>query len=196
MASPQILHPAYPGSIYHATKCLDALLFQVWSLSSVLYSFFSSRSGPFCLYCTLSSACVCCLFPKCSDQTTSVCTHRRACDHAHSHERVHKHANLLAVCLFSQFYNKNDGIRVTDLHQGIVWGTNTPQVIRARTRTHAHRLTLSLTHTRTHTHMCSRRIGPDCAPTEFSRKTQRRQMCLHMHKRARTHIHGSLRRTV
>lgn len=51
-----ILHPAYPGSIYHLTKCLDALVFQ--------------------------------------------------------------------------FYNKNDGIRVTDLHQGIVWGTNTPQTIR------------------------------------------------------------------
>eukprot|EP00616_Rhizochromulina_sp_CCMP1243_P006251 CAMPEP_0118965644 /NCGR_PEP_ID=MMETSP1173-20130426/3166_1 /TAXON_ID=1034831 /ORGANISM="Rhizochromulina marina cf, Strain CCMP1243" /LENGTH=460 /DNA_ID=CAMNT_0006914297 /DNA_START=13 /DNA_END=1395 /DNA_ORIENTATION=- len=52
----KILHPAYPGSIYHATKCLDALLFQ--------------------------------------------------------------------------FYNKNDQMRVTDLHQGIVWGTNTPQTIR------------------------------------------------------------------
>jgi len=51
-----ILHPAYPGSIYHATKCLDALLFQ--------------------------------------------------------------------------FYNKNDALRVTDLHQGIVWGTNTPQTIK------------------------------------------------------------------
>jgi UDP-sulfoquinovose synthase len=25
------------------------------------------------------------------------------------------------------YYNKNDGIRVTDLHQGIVWGTNTPE---------------------------------------------------------------------
>ena len=47
-----ILHPAYPGSIYHATKCLDALLFQ--------------------------------------------------------------------------FYAKNDQLRLTDLHQGIVWGTNTP----------------------------------------------------------------------
>lgn len=52
----KILHPAYPGSIYHLTKCLDALVFQ--------------------------------------------------------------------------FYNKNDGVRVTDLHQGIVWGTNTPQTIR------------------------------------------------------------------
>jgi len=46
-----ILHPAYPGSIYHSTKCLDAILFQ--------------------------------------------------------------------------FYVKNDQLRVTDLHQGIVWGTNT-----------------------------------------------------------------------
>jgi len=51
-----ILHPAYPGSVYHTTKCLDALLWQ--------------------------------------------------------------------------FYQKNDGIRITDLHQGIVWGTNTPQTIR------------------------------------------------------------------
>lgn len=50
-----ILHPAHPGSVYHATKCLDALLFQ--------------------------------------------------------------------------FYQKNDNLRVTDLHQGIVWGTNTPQTI-------------------------------------------------------------------
>jgi len=48
----KILHPAYPGSIYHTTKCLDALLFQ--------------------------------------------------------------------------FYAKNDLLRLTDLHQGIVWGTNTP----------------------------------------------------------------------
>lgn len=48
-----ILHPAYPGSVYHTTKCLDALLWQ--------------------------------------------------------------------------FYNKNDALRITDLHQGIVWGTNTPQ---------------------------------------------------------------------
>jgi UDP-sulfoquinovose synthase len=52
----KILHPANPGSIYHLTKCLDALVFQ--------------------------------------------------------------------------FYNKNDGVRVTDLHQGIVWGTNTPQTLR------------------------------------------------------------------
>lgn len=51
-----ILHPAYPGSVYHLTKCLDALIFQ--------------------------------------------------------------------------FYNKNDGLRVTDLHQGIVWGTNTKETAR------------------------------------------------------------------
>ena len=29
--------------------------------------------------------------------------------------------------LFFQFYNKNDGLRVTDLHQGIVWGTQTAE---------------------------------------------------------------------
>lgn len=52
----RILHPAYPGSIYHTTKCLDALLFQ--------------------------------------------------------------------------FYVQNDQLRVTDLHQGIVWGTNTKQTAR------------------------------------------------------------------
>lgn len=27
--------------------------------------------------------------------------------------------------LFFFYYNKNDGVRVTDLHQGVVWGTNT-----------------------------------------------------------------------
>jgi UDP-sulfoquinovose synthase len=27
--------------------------------------------------------------------------------------------------LFFYFYNRNDGVRITDLHQGIVWGTNT-----------------------------------------------------------------------
>lgn len=49
--SRKILYPANPGSVYHLTKCLDALMFQ--------------------------------------------------------------------------FYAKNDRVRVTDLHQGIVWGTNT-----------------------------------------------------------------------
>ena len=29
--------------------------------------------------------------------------------------------------LFFVFYNKNDGVRITDLHQGIVWGTNTKE---------------------------------------------------------------------
>ncbi len=29
--------------------------------------------------------------------------------------------------LFFAYYNKNDKVRVTDLHQGIVWGTNTPE---------------------------------------------------------------------
>ncbi|MGM5482061.1 MAG: NAD-dependent epimerase/dehydratase family protein [Nanobdellota archaeon] len=48
-----ILYPPNPGSIYHLTKCQDALTFH--------------------------------------------------------------------------YYNKNDGIRVTDLHQGIVWGTQTPE---------------------------------------------------------------------
>ncbi len=27
------------------------------------------------------------------------------------------------------YYNKNDGVRITDLHQGVVWGTNTPETI-------------------------------------------------------------------
>ncbi len=31
--------------------------------------------------------------------------------------------------LFFAFYNHNDGVRVTDLHQGIVWGTNTPETL-------------------------------------------------------------------
>ncbi len=28
------------------------------------------------------------------------------------------------------FYNKNDGLKITDLHQGIVWGTDTPETMR------------------------------------------------------------------
>ena len=31
--------------------------------------------------------------------------------------------------LFFFYYNKNDGVKVTDLHQGIVWGTNTPETL-------------------------------------------------------------------
>jgi UDP-sulfoquinovose synthase len=49
----EFLYPANPGSVYHMTKTLDALMFY--------------------------------------------------------------------------FYNKNDGLRITDLHQGIVWGTTTPE---------------------------------------------------------------------
>jgi UDP-sulfoquinovose synthase len=49
----EILHPAYPGSIYHLTKAQDALFFQ--------------------------------------------------------------------------FYARNDKLKITDLHQGIVWGTQTPE---------------------------------------------------------------------
>ena len=29
--------------------------------------------------------------------------------------------------LFFHFYNKNDGVKITDLHQGIVWGTQTQE---------------------------------------------------------------------
>jgi UDP-sulfoquinovose synthase len=32
--------------------------------------------------------------------------------------------------LFFQFYSKNDGVRITDLHQGIVWGTQTAETRR------------------------------------------------------------------
>ncbi len=32
--------------------------------------------------------------------------------------------------LMFAFYAKNDGLRITDLHQGIVWGTQTPQTCR------------------------------------------------------------------
>ena len=31
--------------------------------------------------------------------------------------------------LLFAFYNKNDKVRVTDLHQGIVWGTQTPETV-------------------------------------------------------------------
>ena len=39
---------------------------------------------------------------------------------------VYHMTKTLDQLLFA-FYAKNDGIRITDLHQGIVWGTQTPQ---------------------------------------------------------------------
>ncbi|HEY2506188.1 MAG TPA: NAD-dependent epimerase/dehydratase family protein, partial [Streptosporangiaceae bacterium] len=39
---------------------------------------------------------------------------------------VYHLTKTLDQLLFS-FYAKNDGLRITDLHQGIVWGTQTPQ---------------------------------------------------------------------
>lgn len=37
------------------------------------------------------------------------------------------HMTKTQDALFFQFYNKNDKLRITDLHQGIVWGTQTEQ---------------------------------------------------------------------
>lgn len=37
------------------------------------------------------------------------------------------HMTKTQDALFFYFFNKNDGVRVTDLHQGIVWGTNTEE---------------------------------------------------------------------
>ena len=39
------------------------------------------------------------------------------------------HMTKTQDALFFLYYNKNDGIRITDLHQGIVWGTNTPETL-------------------------------------------------------------------
>lgn len=39
------------------------------------------------------------------------------------------HLTKTQDALFFQFYNKNDKVRVTDLHQGVVWGTNTPETL-------------------------------------------------------------------
>ena len=41
---------------------------------------------------------------------------------------IYHMTKTLDQLLFS-FYAKNDGVRITDLHQGIVWGTETPQTI-------------------------------------------------------------------
>lgn len=35
------------------------------------------------------------------------------------------HMTKTQDALFFYYYNKNDGVRITDLHQGVVWGTNT-----------------------------------------------------------------------
>ncbi len=37
------------------------------------------------------------------------------------------HMTKTQDALFFYFYNKNDGLRITDLHQGIVWGTQTAE---------------------------------------------------------------------
>ena len=37
------------------------------------------------------------------------------------------HMTKTQDALFFYFYNKNDGLRVTDLHQGVVWGTSTDE---------------------------------------------------------------------
>lgn len=39
------------------------------------------------------------------------------------------HMTKTQDALFFKFYNSNDGTRITDLHQGVVWGTNTPETI-------------------------------------------------------------------
>jgi UDP-sulfoquinovose synthase len=39
------------------------------------------------------------------------------------------HTTKTQDALFFYYYNKNDELRITDLHQGIVWGTNTPETI-------------------------------------------------------------------
>jgi UDP-sulfoquinovose synthase len=39
------------------------------------------------------------------------------------------HMTKTQDALLFQFYNKNDRLRITDLHQGVVWGTNTPETM-------------------------------------------------------------------
>ena len=39
------------------------------------------------------------------------------------------HTTKTQDALFFYYYNKNDNLRITDLHQGIVWGTNTPETM-------------------------------------------------------------------
>lgn len=40
------------------------------------------------------------------------------------------HMTKTQDALMFYYYNKNDDVRITDLHQGIVWGTNTEQTMR------------------------------------------------------------------
>ena len=40
------------------------------------------------------------------------------------------HMTKTQDALFFQYYAKNDALRITDLHQGIVWGTQTPETAR------------------------------------------------------------------
>jgi UDP-sulfoquinovose synthase len=39
------------------------------------------------------------------------------------------HMTKTQDALFFAYYNKNDGLRITDLHQGIVWGTHTAETM-------------------------------------------------------------------
>jgi UDP-sulfoquinovose synthase len=39
------------------------------------------------------------------------------------------HMTKTLDALLFYYYNKNDDVRITDLHQGIVWGTNTPETL-------------------------------------------------------------------
>lgn len=39
------------------------------------------------------------------------------------------HVTKMQDALLFQFYNLNDGLRITDLHQGVVWGTNTDETV-------------------------------------------------------------------
>ena len=39
------------------------------------------------------------------------------------------HTTKTQDALFFYYYNRNDGLRITDLHQGIVWGTNTEETM-------------------------------------------------------------------